>query len=368
MATLPLVIPSLMAFSVFSRLSQTTKEGSRVMIIVMENNTPQEQIEQISEKLKEKGFKVHLSQGVEKTIIGAIGERSQAIMEMFETQPGVEKIVPILQPFKLASREFKQQTSIVQVGDNLVGHGKMQIIAGPCAVEGRELFLEVAMMVKEAGATMLRGGAFKPRTSPYSFQGLEERGLEILAEARELTGLPVVTEVMDPRTIDMVASYADILQVGARNMQNFFLLRELGKINKPVLLKRGPSATIEEWIMAAEYIISSGNEEVIMCERGIRTFENYTRNTLDLSAVPLIKQLTHLPIIVDPSHGTGKWKLVEPMALAAVSAGCDGLMVEVHQNPSEALSDGPQSLTPENFHTMVEKIKNLKAVLENGQE
>lgn len=368
MATLPLVIPSLMAFSVFSRLSQTTKEGSRVMIIVMENNTPQEQIEQISEKLKEKGFKVHLSQGVEKTIIGAIGERSQAIMEMFETQPGVEKIVPILQPFKLASREFKQRTSVVQVGDNLVGHGKMQIIAGPCAVEGRELFLEVAMIVKEAGATMLRGGAFKPRTSPYSFQGLEERGLEILAEARELTGLPVVTEVMDPRTIDMVASYADILQVGARNMQNFFLLRELGKINKPVLLKRGPSATIEEWIMAAEYIISSGNEEVIMCERGIRTFENYTRNTLDLSAVPLIKQLTHLPIIVDPSHGTGKWKLVEPMALAAVSAGCDGLMVEVHQNPSEALSDGPQSLTPENFHTMVEKIKNLKAVLENGQE
>jgi 3-deoxy-7-phosphoheptulonate synthase len=338
------------------------------MIIVMEKNTPQEQIEQVSEKLKDKGFQVHLSQGVERIIIGAIGERSQAIMEMFETLPGVEKIVPIVQPFKLASREFKHQTSVVRVGDNPIGDGKIQIIAGPCAVESRELFLEAAMMVKEAGATMLRGGAFKPRTSPYSFQGLEEEGLKILAEARELTGLPVVTEVMDPRMIDIVACYADVLQVGARNMQNFFLLRELGKINKPVLLKRGPSATIEEWIMAAEYIISSGNEQVIMCERGIRTFENYTRNTLDLSAVPIIKQLTHLPIIVDPSHGTGKWKLVEPMALAAVSAGCDGLMVEVHQNPSEALSDGPQSLTPENFNTMVKKIQNLKSALENGKE
>jgi len=218
--------------------------------------------------------------------------------------------------------------------------------------------------VKEAGATMLRGGAFKPRTSPYSFQGLEKEGLEILAEARALTGLPVVTEIMDTRLIEMVAGFADILQVGARNMQNFFLLRELGKVNKPVLLKRGASATIEEWIMAAEYIISSGNNQVIMCERGIRTFENYTRNTLDLSAVPLIKQLTHLPVMVDPSHGTGKWKLVEPMAMAAVAAGCDAIMVEVHQNPSEALSDGPQSLTPERFEKMVSKIRTIALSLE----
>jgi len=334
------------------------------MIIVMERNTSPDAIAMITGKLEDKGFQVHLSQGVERTIIGAIGERTQATMEMFETMPGVEKIVPILQPFKLASREFKQQPSTVMVGNNMVGSGSLQVIAGPCAVEGRELFLEVARMVKEAGATMLRGGAFKPRTSPYSFQGLEEEGLEILAEAREVTGLPVVTEIMDPRMIALVARYADVLQVGARNMQNFFLLRELGKIDKPILLKRGPSATIEEWIMAAEYIISSGNPRVIMCERGIRTFEKYTRNTLDLSAVPLIKQLTHLPVIVDPSHGTGKWKLVEPMALAAVGAGCDGLMVEVHQNPSEALSDGPQSLTPENFNSMVKRINNLKAALQ----
>lgn len=335
------------------------------MIIVMEKDTPREQIEQVSQKIKEKGFQIHLSQGVERTIIGAIGEHSQATIEMFETLPGVEKIVPILQPFKLASREFKPQASVVQIGENTVGNGDMQIVAGPCAVEGRELFLEIAMKVKEAGATMLRGGAFKPRTSPYSFQGLEEEGLKILAEARELTGLPVVTEIMDPRMVDLTVRYADVLQVGARNMQNFFLLRELGKVDKPVLLKRGPSATIEEWIMAAEYIISSGNSQVIMCERGIRTFEKYTRNTLDLSAVPIIKQLTHLPVIVDPSHGTGKWKLVEPMALAAVAAGCDGLMVEVHQNPSEALSDGPQSLTPENFENMVKKIKRLNIALDN---
>ncbi len=335
------------------------------MIIVMERNVEAEQLMMVSERLKEKGFQVHLSQGVERTIMGAVGERTQAIMELFETMSGVEKVVPIMQPFKMASREFQSHPTVVPVGNTIVGDGQVQIIAGPCAVESRERFLEVASQVKAAGATMLRGGAFKPRTSPYSFQGLEEEGLKILAEARELTGLPVVTEIMDTRLIGMVAEYADLLQVGARNMQNFFLLRELGKINKPVLLKRGPSATIEEWIMAAEYIISSGNPQVIMCERGIRTFENYTRNTLDLSAVPLIKQLTHLPVIVDPSHGTGKSKLVEPMALAAVGAGCDGLMVEVHQNPSEAWSDGPQSLTPANFRNMVKKIVAMKAALGN---
>jgi len=277
--------------------------------------------------------------------------------------PGVEKVIPVVQPFKLASREFQEETTIIKLRETAVGNGSMQIIAGPCAVESREKFLEAACLVKEAGATMLRGGAFKPRTSPYSFQGLEKEGLEILAEAQKITGLPVVTEIMDTRMVEMVAEYADILQVGARNMQNFFLLRELGRIDKPVLLKRGLSATVEEWIMAAEYIMSSGNNKVIMCERGIRTFEKYTRNTLDLSAVPLIKQLTHLPVIVDPSHGTGKWELVEPMALAAVGAGCDGLMIEVHQNPSEALSDGPQSLTPDNFRKLVVKINKIGKAL-----
>lgn len=329
------------------------------MIIVMERNALLEHLQVVTERLQDKGFKVHLSQGVERTIIGAIGDKTPALIELFETMPGVEKVVPIMQPFKMASREFQAEPSIIKVGNTEIGSGQVQIIAGPCAVESREKFLEIAKLVKEAGATMLRGGAFKPRTSPYSFQGMEKEGLEILAEARALTGLPVVTEIMDTRLIEMVAGFADILQVGARNMQNFFLLRELGKVNKPVLLKRGASATIEEWIMAAEYIISSGNNQVIMCERGIRTFENYTRNTLDLSAVPLIKQLTHLPVMVDPSHGTGKWKLVEPMAMAAVAAGCDAIMVEVHQNPSEALSDGPQSLTPERFEKMVSKIRTI---------
>lgn len=333
------------------------------MIIVMGANASQEQIKLVHDRLEENGFKVHLSQGVERTIMGAVGEKTQAMMELFETLPGVERVVPIVQPFKLASRVFQQQQSLIPVGNEVVGDGSIQIIAGPCAVEGREKYLEVAQVVKEAGATMLRGGAFKPRTSPYSFQGLEKEGLKILAEARRVTGLPVVTEIVDPRLVEEVADYVDVLQVGARNMQNFFLLRELGKVNKPVLLKRGPSATVEEWIMAAEYIISSGNPRVIMCERGIRSFEKYTRNTLDLSAVPLIKQLTHLPIIVDPSHGTGKWKLVEPMALAAVGAGADGIMVEVHQNPSEALSDGPQSLTPEHFRELVSKVKRMVAAL-----
>lgn len=346
--------------------SPSATEGGNVgMIIVMEKNASEDQIRHVSERLQEEGFQVHLSKGVKKTIIGAIGERTPAVMESFEVLPGVEKIVPIIQPFKLASREFQEKSTSIKVGEAVVGNGSLQIIAGPCAVEGREKFLEAAHLVKEAGATMLRGGAFKPRTSPYSFQGLAKQGLEILAEARELTGLPIVTEIMDTRMVELVAEYADILQVGARNMQNFFLLKELGKIDKPVLLKRGPSATIEEWIMAAEYIMSSGNKKVIMCERGIRTFEKYTRNTLDLSAVPLIKQLTHLPVIVDPSHGTGKWKLVEPMALAAVAAGCDGLMVEVHQNPSEALSDGPQSLIPDNFKRLVLKINKISSVLKN---
>jgi 3-deoxy-7-phosphoheptulonate synthase len=332
------------------------------MIIVMEKNAGPELIEQVEIKLKERHFQVHLSHGVERTIIGAVGNRTQEDLDLFETLCGVERVVPIVQPFKLASREFKQET-VIKVKGCQLGGGSLTVIAGPCAVEGEEKYLQVAHTVKAAGAAMLRGGAFKPRTSPYSFQGMEVAGLKILAEAGRQTGLPVVTEVMDPRHIETIAEYVDILQVGARNMQNFFLLRELGKVGKPVMLKRGPSATIEEWIMAAEYIISSGNPQVIMCERGIRSFESYTRNTLDLSAVPIIKHLTHLPVVVDPSHGTGKWRLVEPMALAAVGAGCDGLMIEVHQNPSEAWSDGPQSLTPDRFKGLMTKLRQMTAAL-----
>lgn len=337
------------------------------MIIVMEKNVKAELIEQVEAKLTERHFQVHLSRGVERTIIGAVGNRTQEDLDLFETLSGVERVVPIVQPFKLASREFKQET-VIKVKGCQLGGGTLAVIAGPCAVEGLQKYLEVAQLVKDAGAAMLRGGAFKPRTSPYSFQGMELEGLKILAEASRITGLPVITEVMDPRHMEMIAEYADILQVGARNMQNFFLLRELGKIGKPVMLKRGPSATIEEWIMAAEYIISSGNPEVIMCERGIRSFESYTRNTLDLSAVPIIKHLTHLPVVVDPSHGTGKWRLVEPMALAAVGAGCDGLMIEVHQNPTEAWSDGPQSLTPEKFGALMNKLTHLTAALDIKME
>lgn len=333
------------------------------MVIVMERHATEEQIMNVQSKLREKGFNIHLSRGMEKTIIGVIGDRDCITMESLESLEGVQRVVPILQPFKLCSREFQPCDTVIKVGNLEIGGGQLQVIAGPCAVESRERFLEVAEMVKEAGASMLRGGAFKPRTSPYSFQGLEEKGLRILREAREITGLPVVSEVMDPRLVPLMAEYVDILQIGARNMQNFFLLKEVGKVDRPVILKRGASATIEEWLMAAEYIISSGNNRVILCERGIRTFETYTRNTLDLSAVPVVKQLTHLPVIVDPSHATGKWKLVEPMARAAVASGCDGLMVEVHQNPAEALSDGPQSLTPGNFHRMMVGINRMAEAL-----
>ncbi|HHY61089.1 MAG TPA: 3-deoxy-7-phosphoheptulonate synthase, partial [Clostridia bacterium] len=294
-----------------------------------------------------------------RTIIGVIGtnikERLSAMA--VEAMPGVEKVVPILHPFKLAGRDFKPEPTLVPVGDLVIGGKGIHVIAGPCAVESEEQLLEVAHRVKQAGATMLRGGAFKPRTSPYSFQGLGEEGLKLLAQARAATGLKIVTEVTAVEYLPLVAEYADILQIGARNMQNFHLLKEAGKTKKPILLKRGPCATFEEWILAAEYIMAEGNFHVIFCERGIRTFENYTRNTLDLSSVPVIKQLTHLPIIVDPSHGTGKWQLVKPMALAAIAAGADGLMIEVHPCPSEALSDGPQSLTPENFSSLMTELQ-----------
>lgn len=333
------------------------------MIIVMDHQANDDHINAVLVRLEQAGFQIHLSQGVERTIIGAIGDKTQLKNISLEAMPGVEKVVPILQSYKLASRAFHEEGTLIRVGDLEIGGDTIHMIAGPCAVESHDQLLETAKIVKKAGATMLRGGAFKPRTSPYSFQGLEEAGLKLLAEAREATGLLIVTEVMDVRTLPMVAEYADILQIGARNMQNYFLLREVAKVDKPVMLKRAPSATFEEWLMAAEYIMAGGNYNVILCERGIRSFENYTRNTLDLSAVPVVKHLSHLPVIVDPSHATGKWRFVPAMAKAAIAAGADGLLVEVHPNPPEALCDGPQSLTPDNFNSLMSDLKQLAAVL-----
>lgn len=333
------------------------------MVVVMKKGATPEQIQAVNNRLLAAGFNVHLSEGVNRTILGAVGDRQRLEACSLEAMPGVDNVVSIMKPFKMASREFKTFSTVVQVGSSKFGDGSVPVIAGPCAVEGREQFLETAIAVKERGAELLRGGAFKPRSSPYSFQGLGEEGLKIMAEAREVTGLPIVTEVMDQKSVALVADYADMIQVGARNMQNFYLLKEVGKINKPVLLKRGLSATIEEWLMAAEYILDSGNSEVILCERGIRTFETYTRNTLDLSAVPLVKQLSHLPVIVDPSHGTGKRELIAPMSLAAIACGCDGLIIEVHTNPAEAWSDGPQSLTPDEFGVLMKRIHAVKMAM-----
>lgn len=333
------------------------------MIVVMKTGVSEENVQNVISKLQKNGYQIHESRGVEKILLGAVGDKMRSLELNLEAMEGVEKVVSILAPFKLASREFKAEDTHIKVGDITIGGDELQVMAGPCAVESREQLLEVAAMVKEKGARILRGGAFKPRTSPYAFQGLEEEGLKYLAEAREKTGLAVVTEVMDTRKVEMVAHYADILQVGARNMQNFPLLREVACYNKPVLVKRGLNSTIEEWIMAAEYIMASGNHQVILCERGIRTFEVYTRNTLDLSAIPVVKHLTHLPVIVDPSHATGKWRLVQPMARAAVAAGADGLIIEVHPNPSEALCDGPQSLTPDRFGNMMEELRIISGVL-----
>jgi len=329
------------------------------MIIIMRPDATEEQINHVTEKLKKHGFGVHLSKGVERTVIGAIGDKSAIELQTLEMLPGVSEIVPIRKPYKLVSREFKLEDTVVEIGNKVkIGKGeKICVIAGPCSVESREQIMEVAEGVKRAGAEALRGGAFKPRTSPYSFQGLGEEGLKLLAEARKRTGLPIVTEVLDPREVELVARYADLIQIGARNMQNFILLREVGKTGKPVLLKRGPGSTVEELLMSAEYILSEGNRQVILCERGIRTLETYTRNTLDLSAVPVIKKLSHLPVIVDPSHGTGRWDLVSAMSCAAVAAGCDGLIIEVHPRPEEALSDGPQSLKLDTFSELMGKLK-----------
>ncbi|HHW61251.1 MAG TPA: 3-deoxy-7-phosphoheptulonate synthase [Syntrophomonadaceae bacterium] len=337
------------------------------MVVVMQAGASEEQLLQVEDRLHHDGFKVHLSRGANRIIIGAIGNTEQVDRRALEALPGVEKIISITRPFKLASREFQPENTIIQIGDHCLGDGSLIMIAGPCAVEGREKYLQAAWAVKKAGADLLRGGAFKPRTSPYSFQGLGEEGLKIMAEARELTGLPIVTELMDQKSLDMVVEYADIVQIGARNMQNFLLLKDLGSINKPVLLKRGMSATIEEWLMAAEYILMSGNPQVILCERGIRTFETYTRNTLDLSAVPLVKELSHLPVLVDPSHGTGKRELVAPMAMAAAACGADGLIIEMHPHPEEAWSDGPQSLVPEQLSHLIKHCQGLRRSLQAGE-
>ncbi|MEW6624114.1 MAG: 3-deoxy-7-phosphoheptulonate synthase [Bacillota bacterium] len=334
------------------------------MIVVMEKGAREEAVEKVKMKLEATGFSTSVIKGVERTVIGAVGDKSRIADLSLEAMEAVEKVISILAPYKLASREYKREDTVIELDGVSIGGRELQVMAGPCAVESREQVLEIADIVKRAGAHIMRGGAFKPRTSPYAFQGLGEQGLKILAEAGEAYGLKIITEVMEPGNVDMVAHYTDILQIGARNMQNFPLLKEAARTNKPVLIKRGLSATIEEWIMAAEYVLNGGNEKVILCERGIRTFETYTRNTLDLSAVVAAKQLTHLPVIVDPSHGTGKWKLVSSMALAGITAGADGLIIEVHPRPSEALCDGSQSLTEENFNALMHKLSSLAGALD----
>jgi len=324
----------------------------------MKPGATQEEIGAVSEKIKSLGYTPHAIVGVERQVFGAVGdERGKAQLQVIESMPGVEDVFPILKPYKLASRELKKTNSIIIAGGTPIGDKRLAIMAGPCSVENRDQICNTAKLVKEAGANFIRGGAYKPRTSPYSFQGLAEEGLKLLAEAKELSGLPIVTEVMNPQEVDLVAKYADIMQVGARNIQNFSLLKELGKLKKPVLLKRGMMTTISEFLMSAEYILSEGNPNVILCERGIRTFETATRNTLDLSCIPVLKKETHLPIIIDPSHGTGHWDLVESMSRASVAAGADGLMIEVHPDPVNAFSDGPQSLKPDKFARLVKVIR-----------
>lgn len=329
------------------------------MVVVMNLTAGPEQIHAVQQRLEQFGFEIHIIRGVNRLVIGAVGDRRMISTLGLEVMPGVEKIVPIMKPYKLVSRESKGQNSLVKVKNVVIGGDDVVVIAGPCAVESREQLLTAARMVRQSGAVVLRGGAFKPRTSPYSFQGLEEEGLKLLAEASAETGLVTVTEIIDEASLELALEYVDIIQVGARNMQNFRLLRSVGRSGKPVFLKRGLSATIEEWLMAAEYVVSEGNENVVLCERGIRTFEIATRNTLDLSAVPVVKGQSHLPVIVDPSHATGERKLVSPMARAAVAAGADGLLIEVHPEPDKALSDGPQSLTPEEFSSLMAELRKI---------
>lgn len=325
----------------------------------MNGKTDNSDLEKVIKKLKELGHEVNISRGEKRIILGVIGNVENLVSVPFYAYNGVEEIIRILKPYKLASREFKDLDTIIKVKDIIIGGKEVIVMAGPCVVENEQQIFETAHQVKALGAKILRGGAFKPRSSPYSFQGLGEEGLKLLAQAGKETGLAVVTEVMSVNQIDLIAKYTDIFQVGARNMQNFVLLTELGKTKKPILLKRGLSATIEELLLSAEYILSEGNYEVILCERGIRTFENYTRNTLDLSAIPAIKRLSHLPIIVDPSHGTGRWRLVSPMAKAAIAAGADGLIIEVHPDPKSSLSDGAQSLKIDAFAQLMKELRPI---------
>lgn len=331
------------------------------MIIVMKAGAEKKEKDEVIKRIKELGYNPHVIHGTTRDVIGAIGdERGKLVLQEIESMHGVERVVPILQPYKLASKEVMKESSTVKISETItIGGSQIIVMAGPCSVESEKQIIESAEAVKKAGGHILRGGAFKPRTSPYSFQGLEEEGLKLLAKARELTGLPIVTEVINPETADLVAEYADILQIGARNSQNFALLKKVGQLKKPVLLKRGMAMTIQELLMSAEYILAEGNQSVILCERGIRTFETATRNTLDLSAIPALRSKTHLPIVIDPSHGTGHHLYVAPMSLAAIAAGADGLIIEVHPDPEHASSDGPQSLKPAKFAILMEKMRRV---------
>jgi 3-deoxy-7-phosphoheptulonate synthase len=337
-----------------------------IMIVVMKSQATEKQIDEVIRWIESVGYKAHPSRGVERTIIGAVGDnRDKAILKYAESLPGVEKTMPILKPYKLASRESHEGNTVVSVGNIKIGGPEFVVIAGPCSIEGEEQLLESAYIAKKGGAQILRGGAYKPRTSPYSFQGMEEEGLKILDQVRMRASMPAVTEVVNPADVDLVESYADMLQIGARNIQNFALLKEVGRSKKPVLLKRGMMTTIEELLMSAEYILSAGNSQVILCERGIRTFETATRNTLDLSAVPVLKELTHLPVIVDPSHAAGHWKYVIPLSRAAVAVGADGLIVEVHPAPERAVSDGAQSLKPEKFYQLMDELRSIATAMKH---
>ncbi len=360
---LRLALPPEHRSSFIEQLLPLAKENVS-MIVVMRSNATEEELNAVLARIQEHGLKGRVTYGEERNIVGVIGAAiPPTLREEIERFPGVQEAVRITRPYKLAAREFHPQDTVVQVGDVAVGGGSFVVIAGPCAVESEAQIMATAFTVREAGAHMLRGGAFKPRSSPYTFRGLGEEGLRLLALARAETGLPIVTEVMTPTDVELVARYADVLQIGARNMQNFQLLEEAGRSGKPVLLKRGMSATIEEWLLSAEYVIAQGNPNVILCERGIRTFETATRNTMDLNAVALAKRRSHLPVIADPSHGTGKWYLVPPLALASLAAGADGVMIEVHPDPDRATSDGGQSLTCENFAALMPQMTALAGLL-----
>ena len=336
------------------------------MLVVMRKDATAEQIRGVSEAIEARGFKAHPIPGAQRTAIGVTGNKGALDAPVFESLPGVLEVIPVSHAYKLVSREVKNEDSVVRVGGVPVGGRGLTIVAGPCAVESKEQTLIVARAIKEAGAHILRGGAFKPRTSPYSFQGLGEEGLRILAEAREATGLPVVTEALDNEGVDLVERYADAIQIGARNMQNFSLLKRAGRAKKPVILKRGMSATLEEFLMSAEYILSEGNYDVILCERGVRTFSDFSRNTLDLAIVPAVKKISHLPILVDPSHGTGRREKVAPLSRASAAVGADGLMIEVHHDPNKALSDGPQSITPDMFAQLMQDLRKIAPVIDRS--